>query len=133
MLRNCHLLSDFSSKFKSSMIIFHYENVHWNDNIYKLIHKKCNKKSWCSDIKFHVTLNTISSVLLLNIWWVWGSVQVWSLQCPSNAIWPFKTYLSENNPSKRNPNSKMKTLLEVLNIICPSQEPTSEGHCHYKK
>jgi hypothetical protein len=27
----------------------------------------------------------------------------------------------------------MKTSLEVLNIICPSQEPTSVGHCHYKK
>jgi hypothetical protein len=23
--------------------------------------------------------------------------------------------------------------LEVLNIICPPQEPTSIGHCHYKK
>jgi hypothetical protein len=30
-------------------------------------------------------------------------------------------------------NWEMKTPLEVLNIICPSQEPTSEGHCHYKK
>jgi len=29
-----------------------------------------------------------------------GSVQDWSLQCPSNAIWPFKIYLSPNNPSK---------------------------------
>ena len=27
------------------------------------------------------------------------SVQDWSLECPSNAIWPFKIYLSQNNPS----------------------------------
>jgi hypothetical protein len=27
----------------------------------------------------------------------------------------------------------MKTSLEVINIICPPQEPTSVGHCHYKK
>ena len=32
-----------------------------------------------------------------------ASVQDWSLQCPSNAIWAFKIYLSQNNPSKRNP------------------------------
>ena len=56
-----------------------------------------------------------------------------SLQCPSNVIWPFNVYLSHNNPSKRNPKLKMKTSLEVLNIICPSQEPTSVGHRHYKQ
>ena len=32
------------------------------------------------------------------------------------------------SPSKRNPKLKTATSLEVLNIICPSQEPTSEGH-----
>ena len=44
-------------------------------------------------------------------------------------------YLSQNNFSKRNPKLKMmKTLsLEVLNMICPSQELTRVGHCHYKK
>ena len=38
-------------------------------------------------------------------------------------------------PSKCNSNLKMKTLssLEVRDIICPPQEPTSVGHCHYKK
>ena len=46
---------------------------------------------------------------------------------------PFKIYLSQNNPSGHNPKLKMKTSLEVLNIICPPQEPTSVGHCHYKK
>ena len=63
------------------------------------------------------------------------SVQYSSLQCPSNAIWPFKIiHLSQNNPSERNPKLKMKTSsLEVLNTICPPQEPTSVGHCHYKK
>ena len=35
--------------------------------------------------------------------------------------WAFKIYLSRNNPSKRNPKLKMKTSLEVLNIICPPQ------------
>ena len=50
-----------------------------------------------------------------------------SLQCPSSTIWPFKIYLSQNSPSKRNPNLKMNTSLEVLNMICPPQEPTSIG------
>ena len=27
----------------------------------------------------------------------------------------------------------MKTSLEVLNTICPPQEPTCAGHCHYKE
>jgi hypothetical protein len=62
------------------------------------------------------------------------SVQDWSLQCPSNAIRPFKTYLSQNNPSEHNPILKMKTSLEVLGIICPPEEPTSVRHYyHYKK
>ena len=61
------------------------------------------------------------------------SVQDWSLQCPSSAIWHFKIFLSQNSPSNRNPKLKLKTSLEVLNIICPTQEPTSIGHCHYKK
>jgi serine/threonine protein kinase len=65
--------------------------------------------------------------------WEWHCVQDQSLQCPSNAIGPFKIYLSENNPSKCNPKLKMKTSLEVLNIICLPQEPTSVGHCNYKK
>jgi hypothetical protein len=55
-----------------------------------------------------------------------SSVQDWSLQCPSNAIQPFKIHLSQNNPSKRNPKLKIKTSLEVLNVICPSQEPTNK-------
>ena len=46
---------------------------------------------------------------------------------------PSKIYLSQNNPSKCNPKLKMKTSLEVLNIIYPPQEPISVGHCHYKK
>ena len=53
------------------------------------------------------------------------SVQDWSLQCPSNVIWPFKIYPSQNNLSKCNPKSKMKMSLEVLNIIFPPQESTS--------
>jgi hypothetical protein len=39
-----------------------------------------------------------------------------------------KTTLSECNPKL-----KMETSLEVLNKFCPPQEPTSIGHCHYKK
>ena len=49
-----------------------------------------------------------------------NNVQDWSLQCPSNAIWSLKIYLSQNNPSKRNSKLKMKTSLEILNILCPS-------------
>ena len=54
-----------------------------------------------------------------------NDVQDSSLQCPSNAIWPFQIYLSPNNPAKRNPILKMKTSLEVLSIIYPPQEPAS--------
>lgn len=45
----------------------------------------------------------------------------------------FKIYLSQTNPSKRNSKLKIKTSLNVLDIICPPQEPTSVGHCHYKE
>jgi hypothetical protein len=38
---------------------------------------------------------------------------------PSNAIWPFKIYLSQNNPSKCNPKLKMKTSLDVLKNFTP--------------
>jgi hypothetical protein len=34
---------------------------------------------------------------------------------------------------KHNPKLKMKTSLEVLNIIYPPQEPTCIGQCHHKK
>ena len=55
----------------------------------------------------------------------------WSLQCPSNTMWPFTIGLSQNKPfQKCNPKLKMKMSLEVLDIICASQEPTSVGHCH---
>jgi hypothetical protein len=45
----------------------------------------------------------------------------------------FNALQTQFGPSKRNPKLKMKTSLEVLNIICPPQEPTRVGHCHYKK
>ena len=61
-----------------------------------------------------------------------SSVQEWSLQCPSNTVWPFIIYLFQNNPSKCNPELKVKTLFEVLNVVCLPQKPTSVGHCHYK-
>ena len=35
--------------------------------------------------------------------------------------------------SKRSPKLKMGMLLEVFDTICPPQELTSVGHCHYKK
>ena len=60
-----------------------------------------------------------------------NNVQDRSLQCPSNA--PFKIHLAQNDPSKRNPELKTKTSIEVLDITCPPQEPTSTRHCHYKK
>jgi hypothetical protein len=49
-----------------------------------------------------------------------GSVQDWSLQCPSNAIWLFNINLFQKNPSKCNPELEMKMSLEVPNIDCPS-------------
>ena len=67
------------------------------------------------------------------VWRMVTNVQDWSIQCPSNVIWPFKIYLAQNNSSWRNPKLKMRMSLEVLNIICPPQEPTSVGLCHYQK
>jgi hypothetical protein len=46
---------------------------------------------------------------------------------------PLKYTSLKNNPSKYNPELKMTTLLEVINAIRMPQEPTSVGHCHYKK
>ena len=43
---------------------------------------------------------------------------------------PSNTYLFENNLPQRNPNLKMMTPVEVLNIICLPQEPTSVGQCY---
>ena len=56
-----------------------------------------------------------------------------SMECSRlKSSMPFKHDLAlQNNSSKRNPILKMKMSLEVLNIICPSQKPTSVGHCHY--
>ena len=75
----CHLWSDFSSKFKSSMTILHHklltkkvgfwpinELIHHHDNICSLIHKKCHPKSYHNDIKWHMTLNIIFSVAWRN-------------------------------------------------------------------
>ena len=72
-----------------------------------------------------------------------------SLLCPGHTIiipymqcsrltssMPFKIYctsLKINPPSKCNPKWKMKTSLEVFNILCSPKESTSVGHCHYKK
>ena len=96
--------------------------------------KNERKKARCTDTPLgtwgHKAIN----------WWrrvmgrrVETRVQDWSLQCSSNAIWPFKLYLFQNNPSEHNPKLRMKTSFEVLDIIWPPQEPTSVGHCHYKK
>jgi hypothetical protein len=91
-----------------------------------------------------------------HVWWLQKNIDLLSFWCGKRPVFlvvperkkrerdlgqcsklkssmPFKISLSQNNPSKRNPKLKMKTLFEVLNIICPSQEPTSVGHCHYKK
>ena len=56
-------------------------------------------------------------------------VQDWSLQCPANMYFP------HNNPSKRNPTLKLKDVIwsPQYIVIYRSQEPTSVGHCHYKK
>ena len=64
-------------------------------------------------------------------------VQKGASQCSRlKSSMPFKRdlalqiYLSQNNPLKHNPKLKRKMSLEVLIIICSSQEPTSVGHCH---
>jgi hypothetical protein len=82
--------------------------------------------------------STLSSHIIL-----WLSKDMEQVQCSRlKPSMPFKrdfgppkySYLSQNNPSKRNPKlNKNKTTLEVLNIMCLPQEPTSVGYCHYKK
>ena len=47
-------------------------------------------------------------------------------------IWPFKMYLSQQ-PFETQPQIENKMSLEDLNMIQSPQEPTSIGHCHYKK
>ena len=37
--------------------------VNWDDTICKVIHKKCRQKSYHIDIKYHITLTTLFSVL----------------------------------------------------------------------
>ena len=68
-----------------------------------------------------ISVDHINFRVKVELMWVQDprfSVQDWSFKCPSNVIWPFKICLFQNNPSKRNPELKMKTSLEVLNILC---------------
>ena len=44
----------------------------------------------------------------------------------------FNALQTQFGPSKHNPKLIIKMSLEVFNIICLPQEPTSVGHCHYK-
>jgi hypothetical protein len=44
----------------------HELNVSWNYNTSKLVYDKCFLKSHLSDIKYHMTLNTMFSVLYLS-------------------------------------------------------------------
>ena len=77
-----HSLSESSSKFQSSMTIFHYKLLtreggvlangwaliqHPWRYICPLIRKKCHPKSYHSDIKYYVTLNIISSANLTRL------------------------------------------------------------------
>ena len=48
-------------------------------------------------------------------------------ECPSYVIQPFTIYLAQNNPSKRNPELKMKMSLGVLDILRLLQELTRVG------
>ena len=50
---------------------------------------------------------------------------------PMFKIEVFNALQTRFGPSKRNLKLKMKTSLEVLNILCLPQEPTSVGHCQY--
>ena len=41
--------------------------VSWDDSICKLIHTKCHYKRYHNNIKYHVTLNTIFSVVIIYV------------------------------------------------------------------
>jgi hypothetical protein len=62
-----------------------------------------------------------------------SSVQDWNLSLPFKHDLALQNIPLSKQPFETQPTFKMKTSLEVLNIIMPPQEPTSVGHCHYKK
>ena len=74
----CHLLDDFPSKFQSFMTISLHINVRMqnvqkvdeleesqDDTICELTHETCHYRSYHSDIKYHMTLNIIFSLVFL--------------------------------------------------------------------
>ena len=77
----CHLRNDFSSKYESSMVIFHHKLLiregkifgQWmtssiiHDHTRSLTHKKCHPKSYNSDIKYLMTLIIIFSVVYIGL------------------------------------------------------------------
>ena len=73
----CHLPNDFSSKFQSTMTIFHHKlltregmvlaNRWTHPSSMAIIIHKCHRKSYHRDIKYHITLNIIFIVTLGNV------------------------------------------------------------------
>lgn len=44
--------------------MFPYKNVCWDDSICDLIRKKCHKDTYHDDMNNHMTLNTISNLVI---------------------------------------------------------------------
>ena len=66
-----------------------------HDNICSLVHKKCHPKSYHSNIKYHITLNIIFSVVIIFVTIVCGEVsssQTWS-RAIREKIWNWKHFL----------------------------------------
>ena len=121
-VQNCKTLCTFFA-----IVAFDYLAFIWNNmQLLVCVNKTHTTLSKSSLVQSSSSAHNNSYVFFCHVHkhdWCGGlvfNVQDRSLQCPSNAIWPFKMYLSQNSPSKHNPNLKMKTSLEILNINMPT-------------
>ena len=68
---------------------------------------------------------------LTRLWCWWDELQVvfkdWSLQCPSNAIWPFKIYLLSKQPFKMQPQIENEDLTWSPQYNMPTSRTSKRG------
>jgi len=62
--RQHFIIEMLGCKIYQCLWIFHYKNVSWDDSNCVLIRKECHKNTYHDDMKWHMTLNTIFSVVI---------------------------------------------------------------------